>query len=176
MLREFLNDQAGGLVPLARVDRTVHTVDGVTYRIEVVWFRRRAGFDYHAPHLPRDVRRARAIERARQLQADRENRIREDAMAGRLMAGHRFAAGDAVPNWVQDLPDYVLEVRDGQHDVWRRPVDDQERFHDGQAYDWVQATGLGDIAGWTTNEGLREWHPIIVTKVAVDVEDAHHAA
>ncbi len=70
----------------------------------------------------------------------------------------------------------MLEVRDSQFDVWRRPANDSERFYDGQEYDWVQATRDGEIAGWTTHEGLRDWAPHTVTQVAVDNEDARTTA
>jgi hypothetical protein len=185
--RDFLDAHAGGLIPLAGGKRTVHAVDGATYRVWFTWCRRSFGFDYHTNQLPRSIRRARAEDtrRLRLLAADsmREaaagiRRIAADARnreAEKLAAGHRFVTGDIVPSWVREIPPYVLEVRDSQFDVWRRPADDSERFHDGQEYDWVQATRDG-IAGWTTNEGLHTHTPLTVTAVAVQTQDAHNAS
>lgn len=176
--REFLDDHVGGLIPLAGVTRTVHAVDGVTYRLKLTWCRRQFGVDYHTSRLPRAIRKARAAEYARLIALDNErlaglNEV--PGMAEKLAAGHRFVAGDVIPSWVREIPSYVLEVRDSQFDVWRRPANDAERMHEGQEYDWVHATRDG-IAGHTTNEGLYDWAPLTVTAVAVDIEDARNAA
>lgn len=56
---------AGGLVPTFRVERTVHVVDGTSYKLGVTWARRAFDFEYHTPRHPRGVWRARAAEAAR---------------------------------------------------------------------------------------------------------------
>lgn len=57
-----MTDLAGGVMPLLRVARNVHTFDGVTYVLDVTWLRRVVRIEYHSPRLPRDVRRVRARE------------------------------------------------------------------------------------------------------------------
>lgn len=168
-LRDFLADQVGGLIPLPGFDRIVHTVDGATYELSLSWLRRRFEASYHTPRLPRSVRRARAIESARLEAAGRERRL--------VASGaHRYQEGDIIPNWVTEIPDYVLEVRDSQFDVWSRPATEREAVYEGQRYDWVQRFEAGGVAGWTTNEGLHDHSPVTVTAVAVNTEDAHHTA
>lgn len=168
-IRDWLDDQLGGLIPWPGADRTVHTVDGATYELTLVWLRRRFQVVYHTPNFPRSIRRSRAADLARREAADRQRRLIDSGV-------YRFQIGEVLPTWVREVPAHVREVRDSQFDVWRRPVDDSERFHDGQAYDWVQPTRTGEIAGWTTDEGFLDHQPVTVTAVAVDNEDAHHAA
>lgn len=185
MIRRFISENAGGLFPLAGVARTVYQVDGVQYRVWVTWLRRSVGFSYHTPNLPRDVRRARAEETRRLHLLAAADSLRTAASEIRGIAAryrdHRFQTGDLIPHWVREIPDYVLEVRDGQGDVWRRPVTEDERYFQGdrsQTYDWVQESSYepGVICGHTTNDGITDHPPLVVTAVTVDNEDAHHAA
>lgn len=60
-----MTGRAGGLIPLASIERQVHMFDGVTYRVVVTWLRRGFAFEYHSPRLSRDIRRQRGQERAR---------------------------------------------------------------------------------------------------------------
>ncbi len=65
------------------------------------------------------------------------------------------------------IPDNVLEV-ETMEDHWRRAVgDDRYPSEDGQLdtrqeYDWITAGG----GGWTTTDGLYDYTPIRVVKVA----------
>lgn len=61
----FWDDHIGGAIPLIRRNRTVHVVDGATYKVDVTWLRYGFGVALHSPRTPRAVRRARAAEDAR---------------------------------------------------------------------------------------------------------------
>jgi hypothetical protein len=201
-IRDFVVAQLGGTIPLATTNRTVHAVDGATYRIELVWFRRTFGLTFDTPRLPRSIRieRARYARRLHLLAAADSMR---DAAAGvrrivadarereaeKLAAGHRFETGDEIPSWVREIPPYVLEVRNGRREVYRRPVGEQ-RFavEDGETepdrsveYPWVSVYeprdgGPSQVACWSTDEGVFEHQPVTVTAVKVETADAHHAA
>lgn len=177
--RDVLAAQLGGAIPLVTVGRTVHAVDGATYEISLTWLRRRLAGNYHTPNLPRDVRRARALETARL--AARSNRVHR-LPAETPAPEHTFAVGDGIPNWARPIPKHVLEVRNCDGELWRRPATESEATFEGdglgQWYDWVHESiaDPGVMSGHATEDGLFDYAPLIVTAVAVDTRDARHIA
>lgn len=162
----------GGPIPyVPRPEREVHVMDGTTYTVELVWFRRGFKASYHTPRLPRSVRRIRAAERAR----DQET-------ARRGLAGEpTVQVGDVLSPHHNYIPVQVTRCRDAQHDEWRRAredeqyssLDDSLPVEHRQVYDWVHPyvgpDGVEHIAGWSTEAGVLQHHPVLVLEIRDDV-------
>lgn len=112
-------------------------------------------FFLHARATAEDMAAAIHAARARQIR-----RGREQADARPAVVGDVLGVNDPIPDNVVEV-----ENRDGR---WRRAVGDDRypsergQLDTSQVYDWITVGG----GGWTTDDGLYDYAPITVTKVA----------
>lgn len=166
-LRDVGEWLAGRLFPIV-VDRgrDVFAVDGVGYRMRLVWFGRGIQLGYTTPRYPSDVRRIRAQEDRHLAQYELRRQASEPyVQVGDVIPAHRI------------IPVDVLEVRTARGEVWRRAVGDERfGFEEGtgeiyrdQVYDWVSMyeppDGKPEIAGQANDDGVLAYAPLTVTKV-----------
>jgi hypothetical protein len=170
VIRELGDRLIGGVLPyVPKPERVVHTFDGTTYTIELVWFRRRFTASYHTPRHPLSVR----WENTRAL---------ADQILRRHSAGEPIVqVGDVLPSHLRSAPYLVTRCRDAQHDEWRRAVGDEcyprdditGELNTSQAYEWVQENHRdgrpAEISGHATDEGVLEHHPVTVLEIRQDV-------
>lgn len=167
-IRGFWDRHAGGLLPIARFERSFSMTDGTSYDLRITWLRRAVRSGYDRPGYPRRVRRERAAVRA-------SDRARADQVARRVMAGEPLTqVGDIIPHHAGGIDHAVLQVRTADLELWKRAEGDERYYRSAQTgeldhtdeYEWIRWTS-GEWGGaWATTAGMLHHGPLTVIRVA----------